>query len=451
MQARFDEALECLYKALDINNAIGEFSHANIIKVYIGSLLHDGGDSELGLSYQKEAEEYFLESKEDDKLLFVYMERGAEYKNLGEYDLAIADLTKGIEVAERMEHIGALANLHELLGDVYVAQGRAPEAEAKYLTTLRLCERMDIPYGIASAHSRLSELYMNTGDLGKALESALVQDRLSSLHDLPRLRLIAKKRLSQIYFKTGKFDLAYREKVEEYALRDSLDQEERAQALDEIREKYESEKNLREVERLKNEAELERVKRNGLVLGLGLLLFLSIIIINREVQRRTKARALHRSELEVERLENLRLEETLRYKNRELNSLALNIAQKNDLLEGLKKDLRDLQYSGAGNGEVTDMVNKLRISEQIEGNWDEFTKQFIDTNPSFYKGLTEGHPGLTKNDVRLAALLRMNLSSKDISRMLNISDEGVKKARYRLRKKLELQKDDSLEGFILSI
>ncbi|HPF97810.1 MAG TPA: helix-turn-helix transcriptional regulator, partial [Mangrovimonas sp.] len=149
--------------------------------------------------------------------------------------------------------------------------------------------------------------------------------------------------------------------------------------------------------------------------------------------------------------ENANLNKEINYKNRELTSKVLQIAQKNELLEELKSNLDTLKRTTGHSREVNQLYNKLQIEKQIDENWDSFLKQFTEINPKFYEELDQRHEGLTKNDFRLAALVKMNVNSKDIASILNISPEGVKKARYRLRKKLHLNSDDNLEQYLMML
>jgi len=97
---------------------------------------------------------------------------------------------------------------------------------------------------------------------------------------------------------------------------------------------------------------------------------------------------------------------------------------------------------------VKALENKIKFDEQIDQNWEQFTKAFKETKKGFFKTLTTRHPEVTKNDMRLSALLSMHLGTKDIASILNISDLGVKKARYRLRKKLSLGSEESMEKYL---
>lgn len=87
---------------------------------------------------------------------------------------------------------------------------------------------------------------------------------------------------------------------------------------------------------------------------------------------------------------------------------------------------------------------------QDEEEWDQFMQEFISVHEGFFDRMIEKHGSMSKNEVRLISLLKMNLSSKDIAGSLRISYDGVKKARYRLRKKLGLESDTDLQEYLLS-
>ena len=119
------------------------------------------------------------------------------------------------------------------------------------------------------------------------------------------------------------------------------------------------------------------------------------------------------------------------------------------MLTSLKEDLKELHQDN-NSVQVNHIINKLHIDKQIDDNWEQFTSQFIEMNPDFYNNITKSYENLTKNDIRLIALLKMKYDSNSISSLLNISLEGVKKARYRLRKKLNLSSDENLEKHIMN-
>ena len=167
-----------------------------------------------------------------------------------------------------------------------------------------------------------------------------------------------------------------------------------------------------------------------------------------ELQRR-RLEAVAAQELERQRAsaesEKLLLE--VENKNRELSNAALNLIRKNEVLQRLKDDLLDARNDPRA-------LQKLArlIDNHLEGDhdWEVFEESFNRVHDDFFKRLMLDFPDLTPGDLRLAAYLKMNLSSKEIAPLLNISVRGVENKRYRLRKKLDLPEDANLTGFIMN-
>ena len=91
------------------------------------------------------------------------------------------------------------------------------------------------------------------------------------------------------------------------------------------------------------------------------------------------------------------------------------------------------------------------MSAGNDQNWEEFEARFISVNKGFYERLKAKYPKLTQGDLKLCALIKLNFSSKDMARLMGISVESVHTTRYRLRKKLGLNREDNLTEFITSI
>jgi DNA-binding CsgD family transcriptional regulator len=105
------------------------------------------------------------------------------------------------------------------------------------------------------------------------------------------------------------------------------------------------------------------------------------------------------------------------------------------------KAVSDSLYHLAGN------IEKLSLSD----SWSDFRKWFTDIHPRFYENMNKICPSLTSNDLKLASLLRMNLSSKEIATLTFRSLDSIHIARYRLRKKLGIEDDNHLVNFLFSV
>lgn len=145
-------------------------------------------------------------------------------------------------------------------------------------------------------------------------------------------------------------------------------------------------------------------------------------------------------------LQNEKLAAELDARSSKLMYSAVQIAHKNEILTGLKADLLAIQKEfGVGLGST---VRKVNQELQNEDHWKEFDIYFNQVNQGFFKSLLEKHPELTSNDLRMCALIRMNLSTKEIAFLLNISIRAVEQGRYRLKKRLKLGKEEDLNKYI---
>lgn len=132
-------------------------------------------------------------------------------------------------------------------------------------------------------------------------------------------------------------------------------------------------------------------------------------------------------------------------------NMALNIIQKNEMLEQVRNRVLKISSSPDLNtcrSDVDDINSLINKTLQIDKDRDVFELFIEEQNKIFYTRLTKKFQNLTKNEQRLAALIRLNLSSKEIADLLNISTKSVEMNRYRLRKKLQIDRETNLAAFL---
>ena len=142
-------------------------------------------------------------------------------------------------------------------------------------------------------------------------------------------------------------------------------------------------------------------------------------------------------------------EKKLTFKKQELTAFALQLAHKNNVLEDLQIRVENLDSEKSR--EVQRIVNAIELNKNDDESWEEFRRRFATVHPDFENHIQRQFPNITANEMRLMSLMKMNLGNKEIANILNISGNGIKKARYRLRKKLNLQTEDSLEATIINL
>ena len=103
------------------------------------------------------------------------------------------------------------------------------------------------------------------------------------------------------------------------------------------------------------------------------------------------------------------------------------------------------------NAEIKKLIKTLGEDDNIDKEWENFTKHFDKVHSDFVASLKEKHSTITGNELKLSAYLRMNLSTKEIAQLMNISVRGVEISRYRLRKKLGISSETNLFDYLMSI
>ncbi|HWI91773.1 MAG TPA: triple tyrosine motif-containing protein [Flavisolibacter sp.] len=162
---------------------------------------------------------------------------------------------------------------------------------------------------------------------------------------------------------------------------------------------------------------------------------------------------LEKNEKEIVKLKNEKLEAEIGHKNSELATSAMHLVQKREMLEKIRENMNGL-LKKIDNEQVANEFKKLLKvlveDNKVDDTWEHFAHHFDKVHTDFLVLLKNKYPSLTASELKLCAYLRMNLSSKEIAQLLNISVRGVEISRYRLRKKLELPKEANLFEFLLN-
>tara|TARA_B100000787_G_scaffold29375_3_gene19604 strand:+ start:26607 stop:29399 length:2793 start_codon:yes stop_codon:yes gene_type:complete len=187
-----------------------------------------------------------------------------------------------------------------------------------------------------------------------------------------------------------------------------------------------------------------------------ILMIINVLHRNYFKNRQEKLLKQKEKEIEIKQLENeqqlmyfknLDLQKDIDSKNRELGLSTMNLIKRNELLGAIKKELDSTKNID----NITTVVKLINKNLNTTDDWRLFEEAFKNTDKGFMKKLKSEHSNLTSNDLRLCTYLRLNLSSKEIAPLLNISVRSVEVKRYRLRKKMNLPHEASLSSYILDI
>ena len=174
-------------------------------------------------------------------------------------------------------------------------------------------------------------------------------------------------------------------------------------------------------------------------------------MIEKQIQLTRRA---EQAQNELIGLRNEKLKNDIIHKSKELANTTMSLIHKNKILQQFIDVLTDLRKEDTKfreNAKINHLIKKINKEIEHQDNWAVFEKNFDKVHENFLQRLMSNHSDLTPKDLRLAAYLRMNLSSKEIAPLLNISIRSVEISRYRLRKKMNLGHDQNLTEYLLAM
>lgn len=481
-EAAYREAYQ-LYEALHDTNAMA------VILINLGDEYAKTGRIELAAETELQAIRLKEAANDYRKLAFYYQKLGELFISRDnarweEYAMKALALSR----TEEYTTLRATIAIYNDLGAIWRIKGDYEKATAYYDTMYQISAEADYPKGIATATSERALMLYEQGRYAEALpmaesaygivlerddeykivyEATLIARILIKLEqhgraiDLLKMAikrahkagLIAEeqdghKYLSEAYRASGRWQEALLSHERYVSLKDSIGGVEVQNALNNLQTRFETEKKQQLIDRL-NEKNLAHEKRNRLLIGLlavsATVLLLLVVIIRLRNHTIRQTTALRIKEQEIHQLEHERLSMDLAYKTRELSTATLHLINKNEVLNELKSKL---EASEASPPELKQVIRQIDQNINLDNDWQDFSRHFEEVHPGFFRKLKEKFPSLTPNEERLCAYLAINLNTKEISQMLNVTTAAVDKSRNRLRKKLGITPDTNLNDFL---
>jgi tetratricopeptide (TPR) repeat protein len=286
--------------------------------------------------------------------------------------------------------------------------------------------------------------------------------------------------LSEAYEMIENHKLALQYYKEAQAYQDSIAREEMQVRFQELQVRYETEKMDKEIILYKKQAQERRNQNIILIIGISGFMLISVLFF---YLFRIKARLLSSQEeyfsqqekmnqlhiekqqaenqlleeeilkqKEVHRLQNEKYQAEIEHKSRELLTSAMHIVNKNKILAEIKDTLENITSNSESTfrKNASDLCKEIDKTIHIDSDWDQFKMHFDAVNTNFFEKIEEEFPNLTKSDMKVCAYLKINLSTKEIAQIMNVSPAAVHKRFYRLRQKMELEPNTNLTKLFMS-
>lgn len=330
-------------------------------------------------------------------------------------------------------------------------QGRIDEAIAIYEDIKLWFIQRNPEYNVlVETHQGLA--YQKRGELDKAEASFLKALAISDTYDSHRdFANLVHEYLSEVYFAKGNLSKAYAElktvKELDNKYFDSRSENNRAllEIQDQFRVDQERAEALLKEQKMKELEAAEKLlfaQRSLLIIALVFSALFGYLYFKylKNKHRTDKEIARKNQELEIQKAQEL-----IELKNKEVVVSALKLIEKEEIIEEFKSSLEKSDWS-LEPARLKKAVKSLEVD--YDQHWKEFEARFVEVNSGFYENLKNEFPNLTPTDEKLCALIKLNFSSKEMAKLLGISIESVHTSRYRLRKKLGLEREDNLTEFV---
>ena len=154
---------------------------------------------------------------------------------------------------------------------------------------------------------------------------------------------------------------------------------------------------------------------------------------------------------EINKLTNEKLKSELDLKNDQLTSITMQLMKNNEFIQEVQHKIETSFDKSSSKPELKRIINTIDKELSNNDSWNQFAYHFDQVHGNYLTKLSESNIKLSPREIKLAAFLRMNMSSKEISKLLSITSRSVELARYRLRKKLKLKRDQNLVEYLIEL
>ncbi len=182
------------------------------------------------------------------------------------------------------------------------------------------------------------------------------------------------------------------------------------------------------------------------MLFIGILALLIFIILFYFIRRGIKERKKQQILKDKQESEIRNQEDALELKNKELLSSALQLIERDSLLEDIRKQLNALEFKKENAPRINRIIQSLKINRSQK--WLEFDLHFTAVNHNYFASLKNRFPALTKTDLKICAFINLGFSSKDMAQIMGLGVDSINTTRSRLRKKLGLSREMVLVDFL---
>ena len=458
MQTNLYRAQDAFYTGLQIAEELNDSLYLPRFYNNIAIIYANLEDNSKSLEYYSKALELFEHLKDPYFIGNTLNNIGNTYFELKKNDSAYLYLNKALKIEKQISNYYGLTKTYSNLGRLAFSEGRTSDALELFEKSENAADSLvddfwgSRSYIFATIYKHKGDAHFQLKDYPKAIKFyhlSLSDATVSS--DIETETYVSQK-LADLFHQQGNKDSAYFYYKNFTALNDSLLRIKNNQKITELTLQYEFDKE-RKQQKLESELIEAKYYRKELIYLLAIISAVASLLIiaflyflqNNRMRRKNL-------EQQMNLLEREKLSKELDFKNKELTTNVMYLLKKNEFISAISDKLKNTHQGQKDNNEtvINNVISELDKSI-TQDTWTEFEVRFQEVHVDFYNSLSRQFPDLTPNELRLCAFLRLNMTTKEISAITYQSSESLKTARYRLRKKLGLDRDENLIAYLTKL
>lgn len=417
-------------------------------------------DMDKSLLYKRKSLAIAEQLEDQRAILLSLANLGTHFFNDSRYDSAMHYNKLALALSVRLGDRHTQAFLLNNMAETYYTLNLLPAADQSIAEAIKIRTELDDVLGLSISYRIKGLLLEAKGNTNEAVNQYSMALNMAERIGSKEQQMNLSEQLYDVCFKRGDFKKALQYKQAASILRDTLFSQKQNERIQRLQIQYETVSKDKAL--VEKEFKLLTLGLEKKAFELRMYLFLAISVFSvsilliysyfnrkkaqQEAFKHLQAHEIHLLTLQKAELEQKRLEDELAYKNKEITTLALMLSDKRSMVLEVEQQVEALlDYEQKDSSQkLNQLLKDLRIRRTLERETSDFERNIDLVCDGFFIKLEDRFPDISQAEKRLAALLRMNLSSKEIAGILNISPKSVDMGRYRLRKKLGLDSEDGL-------
>ncbi len=441
-----DSSLKVLRRAMETSQRIGYDKGLARSLSALGNTYFNLGDNKKALEFYLKALKYARKIKNLRGIGMIEINVGMVYSETGQPDKGVIHLKNAVEILKKIRDYHGLISSYNNLSLAYSHLQNRSESKNYFRKSLALSKKYGTKEELAITYNSYAGALSNLGSYAlsnKYLDSCIAIGKQTGF-----MMMLKKSYKSYAYnlLRNGQIEegICYFNKYDQ--IKDSIYTDKFQKQLALLDARY---KDLEKQKKI-NDLENKNTRFRIILIAVSIILFLLASSFILYYFYRKKRRELMSLKLKEAEWKNRQLASELQMKTKQLTTHALQITQKNEILNDLLLEVRHLTEQPAEHlkRQLKHLERKIKRWLSSDKEWETFKMYFEQVNKDFFEKLRRHNHNITPTEERMAALIKLGLTNKEIASILNITHQSVKNARYRLKRKLGLKPEEDLREFL---